>query len=517
MSLGSVSSHKSHEQQVCRLDDAVGAVHVAMSRRRGVGSVPCIQFDRSSDIPFYVQIYDGYRGAIISGQLAPGQRLPSTRTISEQLEISRFPTLSAFEQLLDDGYIVGRVGSGTFVRDQIPEDLIKPISLRKPAPAYDRSSPRIPQSDDWSSVGKLGPFRVGVPALDRFPGKVFARLVQRHALTALPEAMAYSDPAGYPPLREAIAEYLRTTRAGTCDASQVLIVTGSQMGLVMSAMALTTPDTLVCVEEPGYPGVRQAMGLSNAQVIGVGVDDGGIDVAAIKRITDTVKVVCVTPARQFPLGPAMEVTRRLELLNWAAAHDAWIIEDDYDSEFLYSRRPLGALQGMGTSDQVVYVGTFSKVMFPAMRLGYIVVPPALMSRFVEIRMSLDICPPMLYQLVLTDFMNEGHLGRHVLRMRGVYLARRNALLSAMHEHASDVLVPGNSDAGLHVVAYLPDGVDDQEVVRRASAQGLYPQALSTCYAGRAARPGLILGFGGSDECAFPGAVGALADIIRGMR
>jgi GntR family transcriptional regulator / MocR family aminotransferase len=486
---------------------------VALSRRRGVGSVPHIPFDRTSDVPYYVQIYDAYRSAIVSGQLAPGQRLPSTRTISEQLEISRFPTLSAFDQLLDDGYIVGRVGSGTFVRDQIPEDLIKPISLRK-APAFDGVERRVLESDDRPSAARVGPFSVGIPALDRFPGKVFARLIQRHALAMSPELMAYGDPAGYRPLREAIAEYLRTTRAAACDASQIIVVTGSQMGLVMSAMALTTPDTLVCVEEPGYPGVRQAMELSNAQVIGVDVDDGGIDVAAIKRIAETVKVVCVTPSRQFPLGPAMEVTRRLELVSWAAAHEAWIIEDDYDSEYLYSRRPLGALQGMGPGDRVIYVGTFSKVMFPALRLGYIVVPPALKSTFMQIRQSLDICPSMLYQLALTDFMNEGHLGRHLLRMRGVYLARRDALLAALHEHAADVLVPGNSDAGLHVVAFLPDGVDDQEIVRRAADRSLYPQALSTRYAGCTPQQGLILGFGGSEECVFPGAVRALADVIR---
>jgi GntR family transcriptional regulator / MocR family aminotransferase len=485
-----------------------------MSRRRGVGGVPCIEFDRDSDVPFYVQIYYGYRNAIISGQLAPGQRLPSTRTIAAQLEISRFPTLSAFDQLLDDGYIVGKVGSGTFVRDQIPEDMIKPISLRKAAPSFGGPEARRSASEDGTSAAGFGPFSVGVPALDRFPEKVFSRLVQRHAIRTSPDVMAYGDPAGYRPLREAVAEYLRTTRAGACDASQVLIVTGSQMGLMMSAMAVTTPDTLVCVEEPGYPGVRRAMGFSNAQVVGVAVDDGGIDVAAIKRISDTVKVVCVTPSRQYPLGPALEATRRLDLLNWAAGSGAWIIEDDYDSEYLYARRPLGALQGMAGGDQVIYVGTFSKVLFPTLRLGYIVVPPALMSTFMEIRTSLDICPSMLYQLALSDFMNEGHLGRHLLRMRGIYLARRDALLAAIHEHASDVLVPGNIDAGLHMVAFLPDEVDDREIVRRASDRGLYPSALSSCYASRAIRQGLILGFGGSDECVFPGAVRALAELIR---
>jgi GntR family transcriptional regulator/MocR family aminotransferase len=210
----------------------------------------------------------------------------------------------------------------------------------------------------------------------------------------------------------------------------------------------------------------------------------------------------------------MAVSRRLELLGWAERNNAWILEDDYDSEYRYSSRPLGALQGMDTSGRVIYLGTFSKVLFPAIRLGYVVVPHELVTRFVRMRETFDLFSPTLYQLVLTDFLREGHFARHLRRMRAVYLVRRDAMIEAIEHHAGDVLTVGNADAGLHLVAFLPNGVDDKAVARAAARLGMFPTALSTCYAQGASRPGLIIGFGGLDECALAGAVRRLADVIR---
>jgi len=477
------------------------------------GLTPCIPFDRTSRIPYYTQLYDGFRMAIISGRLVPGQRLPSTRALADELQISRYPVFSAFDQLLHDGYLEGRVGSGTYVRDRIPDDLAKPILARNPSPpAVDRAASQPGAAFALREAG-LGLFSVGVPALDRFPQQVFSRLVRRHA--AVPaERLAYGGPAGHLPLREAIADYLRTSRAVDCDADQVLIVTGSQMGLIISALGLTTPDSSVCIEEPGYPGIRQALAISGAGLIRVGVDDQGIDVAAIKRLPEAVSLVCVTPSHQYPLGVSMEMTRRLELLTWATERKIWVVEDDYDGEYRYCSRPLGALQGMSTSGRVIYIGTFSKVLFPALRVGYVVVPRELLELFIRIRIRLDVCPPALYQLVLTDFLNEGHFGRHLRRMRALYLSRRDALVAAIHERASDVLTIENTDAGLHLVAFLPTGVNDREVVRRAVERGMYPRALSNCYTTSAVRMGLILGFAGSDEITLASGVSALADVIR---
>ena len=297
----------------------------------------------------------------------------------------------------------------------------------------------------------------------------------------------------------------------------MLIVSGSQMALAISAIALTTPESSVCIEEPGYPGAKLALAMRGANLIPIGVDDDGIDVATIRQLSDPIDVVYVTPSHQYPLGASLEIVRRIELLSWAGRNDVWIVEDDYDSEYRYSMRPLGSLQGMDTNGRVIYVGTFSKAVFPALRLGYMVVPRALVSEFLRIRECLDICPPTLYQLVLTDFLNHGHFSRHLHRMRSIYLARRDALITAIQEHASDVLTLRDADAGMHLVALLPEGVDDQEVVRRAAEHRMHPQALSTCYASTRASTGLILGYGGSDELALTSGVQVLAEVIRELR
>jgi GntR family transcriptional regulator/MocR family aminotransferase len=295
----------------------------------------------------------------------------------------------------------------------------------------------------------------------------------------------------------------------------VIVVSGSQMGLRLAAMALTTPGSLVCMEEPGYRGARHALSVSAAGVVPIAVDKEGIDVAALTRIGPRAKLVYVTPSHQYPLGVSLGVSRRLELLAWAERNDSWILEDDYDSEFRYSSRSLGALQGMDASDRVIYLGTFSKVLFPGLRLGYLVVPHEQVQRFARIRQSLDLFSPLLYQVVLTDFLNEGHFARHLRRMRALYLNRRDALIRAIREHAGDVLCIENTDAGMHLVAFVPEKVDDRDVVRRAAQFDLFPQALSACYATSPSRAGLIVGFGGSDGAVLDAGVRTLAGLIRG--
>ena len=286
------------------------------------------------------------------------------------------------------------------------------------------------------------------------------------------------------------------------------------MGLIISALAMTTPESTVCVEDPGYTGARDALGTAGATVIPVQVDKEGIDVAALAQLDSPVSLVYVTPSHQYPLGMSMGLARRLELLRWAGRSNTWIIEDDYDCEFRYASRPVGSLQGMDSDSRVIYIGTFSKVLFPALRLGYMVVPRSLMHDFTRVRATLDLLSPMLSQLVVNDFLREGQFARHLRRMRSVYTARRDALLDALQQDAVDVLTTGNTDAGLHVVAFLPEGVDDHEVVRRSHALGIYPAPLSSCYAGPEARAGLLIGFGGSDEPVLRSAVRTLAQLIR---
>jgi GntR family transcriptional regulator/MocR family aminotransferase len=463
-------------------------------------------FDAGSATPFYRQIYDGYRGAILSGRLRPGERLPSTRAVAAELGISRLPVVNAFEQLLHEGYVEGRVGSGTYVTQSIPDELAEVVPTRTLAP---------PRTKLTQASAQLGPLRVSLPALDRFPLRLWTRLITKHAKRLTVADMAYGDPAGYAPLRAAIADYLRTARSVRCDADQVLIVSGSQMALQICALALLGRGSTVCIEEPGYPGARDALQRGGAQLAPVRVDEEGIDVSALSAKGKRVRAVYVTPSHQYPLGMSMTVSRRLALLEWARRTRAWVIEDDYDSEYRYASRPLGALQGIDTASRVIYIGTFSKVLFPSLRIGYLVVPRELRDDFVRHRESIDLFSPTLEQIVLAEFLAEGHFGRHVRRMRALYHDRRDALVRGLREHVG-ALVPYNTDAGLHVSAFLPAGIDDRELVREAAKRGLDATALSTCYAGKSARSGLILGFGGASERRIVAACKTLGEVIAGM-
>jgi GntR family transcriptional regulator/MocR family aminotransferase len=419
----------------------------------------------------------------------------------------------AYEQLLHEGYIDGKVGSGTYVTASIPDDLANPL-LERGTAKTSRPAASPPRLSGASAPEPLGPFRVSLPALDLFPDKIWSRLVYRHAKRLPVELMAYGDSAGYLPLREAIAQYLRVARAVRCEASQILITSGSQMALQLCAMALLKPGDAVCVEEPGYPGARDALRSSGATLVPISVDDEGIDVGAIAARGGRVRVAYVTPSHQYPLGILMTASRRFELLDWAQRNQGWILEDDYDSEFRYVSRPIGSLQGMDTASRVIYIGTFSKILFPSLRMGYVVVPAVLSSAFVQLRETLDIFSPVLYQLALTDFLLEGHFARHLRRMRAAYLSRRNSLVDGLREHVGSALDLYNTDAGLHLSAFLPKVIDDREVVRRAAQRGIASTALSTCYAGKAPRSGLVLGFGGASERRITHAARALGGVIR---
>ncbi|WP_242110638.1 PLP-dependent aminotransferase family protein [Luteimonas aquatica] len=463
-----------------------------------------LPLDRSAGVPLHRQIREGIRQAILAGALRPGQRLPSTRALAAELAVSRLPVLAAYEQLRHECYVEGRTGAGTYVSQSLPEDLL----CSRPAAGV---APRWPQARD---AGGLGPFRMSLPALDRFPHAAWARLVARHARDLAPAHMAYGDPAGLPALRLAIAEHLRAARGMRCEAEQVLVVSGSQAALRLAAAVLLAPGDGVAVEEPGYPGARAALTANGAVPLPVPVDAEGIDVAALQAHGGRVRAAYVTPAHQYPLGMSMTAARRLALLDWAARSDAWVLEDDYDSEYRYVSRPLGALQGMDAHDRVVYVGTFSKVLFPALRIGYLVVPPALLDAFVRARLAFDLFPPTLYQSALAEFLREGHFARHLRRMRGVYQGRRDALLAALARHCGDRLRVHNADAGLHVAALLAEGLDEARVMERMRERGLTATALSGCYVGPARRDGLLLGFGGSDEGRLREAARVLGELLR---
>ena len=467
--------------------------------------------ERDSGVPLHRQIYEGIRRAILDGLLRSGQRVPSTRALAAELGVSRLPVLTAYDQLLHERYLEGRTGSGTYVSASLPDDLLrssdKPMSgTRAPSPRANRTSAR--------EQGGLRPFRMSLPALDQFPHALWGRIVARHARGLTHAHMAYGDPAGLPALRTAIAGHLRAARAVRCEADQVLIVSGSQAALRLATSVLLARGDRVAVEEPGYPGAWDALRAGGAELVPVPVDEEGMSVTSLRRRGERVRAAYVTPSHHYPLGTSMSVARRLALLGWAQRGERWLLEDDYDSEYRYVSRPLGSLQGMGGHERVVYIGTFSKVLFPALRVGYLVVPPALWQRFVDAREAADLFSPTLYQLALAELLREGHFVRHLRRMRGVYLERRDALLTGLERHCRDRLTVINADAGLHVAALLTPDLDDTAIVQRMEEHGLTATALSTCYAGPVRLSGLLLGFGGSTERRLLEATRVLGKVLR---
>ena len=472
--------------------------------------LPPIALDRRSQTPMYRQLYGWFRMAVIDGQMRPGQRVPSTRSLAAELKISRIPVLNAYEQLLAEGYFETFVGAGTCVARSIPDDALIPLrgrnALREKVQKREprRLSSRgvaLTQLPAQSWLNIVGAFRVSLPALDHFPLGVWSKLVARHARKPGKGIMGYGDAMGYLPLREAIAEYLGAVRAVRCEASQIMVTTGSQQGLHLAAQVLLDPGDPVWVEDPGYPSARQAFIAAGAHLIACPVDREGMNIAElIDRGSGgpNAGVVYITPSHQYPLGMAMSATRRMLLLHWAARTGSWIIEDDYDSEYRFGSRPIASLQGLDTDARVIYVGTFSKVVFPALRVGYVVVPKDLIPAFSAARDAADVFSSTLYQLVLTDFVREGHFARHIRRMRMLYAERRRALVDAIQVQMGDFVEVVGEEAGMHLVVLLPPGTNDVRVSREAARRGISATPLSTCYLKRPVKTGLILGFAGAN-------------------
>jgi GntR family transcriptional regulator/MocR family aminotransferase len=487
-------------------------------KRAPDGLGPIIALDRRRSRALHRQVYDGYRAAIVEGRLRPGQRLPSTRSLAQELGISRMPVVIAFEQLVAEGYLRSQVGAGTFVSPALSGGAAAVRRSRapgSPSPGA-RRLPRdlLPASaEPWLEIS--GPFRAAQPALDQFPAEVWARLVARRVRALPRRQMMYGDAMGHAPLREALADHLRTARSVRCTADQIMIVSGSQQALALAGQALVAPGDAVWMEDPGFSGARDAFTLAGARVIDVPVDDDGLDVAAGVRRCPAMTAVYVTPSHQYPLGVIMSAARRLQLLDWARRQGAWLVEDDYDSEYRYDHPPIASLQGLDTDQRVIYIGTFSKVLFPALRVGYVVLPPDLIGRFRRIRAAMDNSPAPLYQAVLSDFFRDGHFVRHVRRMRAVYADRRRALVGAIERELGDAVEIAGDRAGMHLILRLPPGTRDRELAVRAARHGISVIPLSSCYAGPCPRPGLILGYGTTQVGEIAEAVRRLKALLRG--
>jgi len=362
-------------------------------------------------------------------------------------------------------------------------------------------------------LGGFGAFRLSEPAVDHFPLAIWSRLVARHSRITTRDAMTYGSPMGSLPFRHAVAAYLRTARAVRCEAEQIMVVSGSQQALEITARVLVDPGDRVWVEEPGYGGARDALALAGARLVPVPVDASGLDVSAGIERCPRARAAYVTPSHQYPLGVTMTAARRMQLLEWGQATGAWLIEDDYDSEYRYESQPIAALQGLDRDARVIYIGTFSKVLFPALRVGYLVIPHDLVGRFAAVRDALDICPPALNPAVLADFITEGHFARHLRRTRALYAERRAALVEALRRELSPLLNVVGAEAGFHLTAILAARSGDRAVSERASRDGLWAMPLSACYLGPPAHQGLVLGYGGTSAAQIPSAVRRLRRAI----
>ena len=484
------------------------------------GFSPVIAVDRKAAKPLHKQIYDAYRATIVGRNLRAGQQIPSTRALASELGISRIPVLTAYAQLLAEGYFEARVGAGTFVCSSLPEQLTlserratRSSEVRSGSRPVGRRALLLPRYESAPWLRGFGAFSVGQPAFDHFPFQLWSSLVMRHCRSPHASALQYGGPLGSEHLRAAICTYLRTARAVHCDPQQVMIVSGSQQGLEISTRVLLDAGSPAWVEEPGYWLTRHVLTAAGARLVPVPVNSEGMDVAAGIKLSRKARAAFVAPSHQYPLGATMSASRRLQLLDWAQSSGSWIIEDDYDSEYRYGSMPIASLQGLDHNSRVIYIGTFSKTLFPSLRIGYVVIPSDLVDRFTAVRHAMDLGPPYFYQAVLTDFINEGHFARHIRRMRLLYSQRRTALFDGLRQEFGPTLEILGAEAGMHLVAIPPKGFDDREISVRAARQNLWLWPLSPAYLANVSRQGFILGFGSTTTSEIPQAVRRLRSVL----
>jgi GntR family transcriptional regulator/MocR family aminotransferase len=460
-------------------------------------------------------VYDQLRAAILDGRLRPGDALPPTRDFARRLDVSRNTVTNAYQRLIAEGFLVGRVGAGTFVSDDVPA--LRPAERQRPVASPLR--PLAPWSEMAPTVASGSAashdFRIGVPDAKLFPWDAWRRLVARQLrFPRLRTAGGYAEPDGDPALREAIARHVGLSRGVRATADDVLVTSGAQQAFDLVARVLVEHGTTVAIEDPGYPPVRRVFAAAGARIAPTPVDAEGLDVA---QLPARARVVYVTPSHQFPLGVAMSLPRRLALLDWAERTGAAIVEDDYDSELRFDGRPLEPLQSLDRGGRVLYVGTFSKVMLPALRLGFVVAPPSLMPALRTARALADSSGTLATQTALAAFMADGSFARHVRRVLRTYRERRDRLVAALERELAGVLTVIPSAAGLHLAAWFDDRrTDTAEVVRGALAAGVAVESLVP-YFQHKSLPGLALGFGAIPRSSIDEGIRRLATCVRRAR
>lgn len=453
-----------------------------------------ITLDYEADVPLHHQLYEQMRGLILSGKLTAGKRLPSTRVLADFLGLARATVAESYDRLCSEGYIHTVAKSGTFVSESLPE------SLLASAPVNDDVAAPAPPSEGYDRLSAFGRavlgcdssfqrnyydinFGYGPPDLEFFPLEQWRRLLLAHCRKADPKVFGYCvDYAGYAGLREAVAAYLSRSRAVRCTPEQVVIVNGSQQALDLIVRIMLDRGDYVAMENPGYFPMRLCSLAQGAHIYPVPIDEHGMVVGMLPQTpSKRMKLVYLTPSHQYPTGTVLPLSRRLEVLSWAAQNQIMIIEDDYDSEFRYAGRPLPSLQGIDKSDCVIYTGTFSKTLFPAIRLGFIVLPERLAGVFTKAKVLADRQAPMLEQYALTDFINDGHMERHIRKMRMIYEKRRNATVESFKEFFGDCAAILGENSGMSVLVRFNTGLSDAEVQALAATERIGLITAAACY------------------------------------
>jgi len=480
------------------------------------------RLDKQNPLPLSQQLYELVRDAVRNGAIPTGTRLPSSRQLTQRLGVSRTTVVTAFSQLAADGYIESKSGSGTYASEGSSDLVQTPASLKMPRGATPSSTVL---SESGRRYGALStrhlmadnkPFAVGTVRLDSRTSAQWRGLIRSRLTDVDIGQLTYSSPLGSLTLRRHIASYLRAARGVRCVPDQIILVSGAQQAIDLTIKVLLNAGDSVWVENPGYPLTHAALSAAEMVLRPVPVDEQGICVAEGIATHRDARAAFVTPSHQYPLGVAMSMSRRIELLKWARQQDAWIIEDDCDAEYRYRSPPLAALQGLDDDGRVIYVGTFSKVLFPGLRYGYAVVPLSLVRAISTARMLSDRHPPIFFQEVLAEFMERGYFTSHIRRMRIEYQRAQEMLVELLTRklgHLLDVLTP---DQGMHIIAYLRTALRDTDVADESRAVGVNVRPLSICYVNGPRRSGLMLGFTGFNEHAMRSSVSRLTEILERM-
>ncbi len=482
-----------------------------------------LRVDGRSSKPLHEQIFEGIRARILAGELPPGIRLPSSRALAADLGVARTTVIQGLEALAGEGYVVARAGSSTRVAPELPSE---PELAARRRPSRILNPPRLSTAaralrSTPGGAPRLGsaprPFRPGVPALDLFPVALWTRIVTRCHARASTALLDGGDPAGHGPLREAISEHVSLARGVRCSPDQVFVTAGTQQAFDELLRLALDPGETVWVEDPGYLGARRAVLGAGMRPVPVPVDADGLDVASGMARGADARAVLLAPSHQYPLGVTLGLGRRLALLRWAAQARALVIEDDYDSEFRHRGRPLTALAGLDEAGCVVYVGTFSKTMFPGLRVGFLVAPPPLVDAIAAARASLAAPASAINQAALTTFIADGHFATHLRRMRAAYRERSEALIAGLRTDCAGALTPDPCDTGMQLTATLDLPLSDVRVREEAAELGVEAAALSDYFIDKPRRAGLVLGFGATRPSAVRAGTRSLAQAIEAAR